>query len=125
MAFIHNSTTVLAQSAPLNSTLSTAFNVVSKGLTSRAGINLQRKTFCVCLHILHKHFICLWASKFPVESNGSMVQFKRTVEETAEGCLTGEYLHTLSQTLGTTQINTNTHKYPHAPTACVKCLKQL
>lgn len=120
VSFLHNSTTILAQSAPLNSTLSIAFSVVSKGPTSQGWHLFTKEDFfvCVCISSTNKHFICLWASKFPVESNGSKAQFKRTAEENAEGWLTGEQLHMLNQTQWTTQINTHTHNSTYTYCMC-------
>ncbi len=60
MAFLHNSTTILAQSAPLNSTLSTVFSVVSKGPISR-GWHLFTK----------EDFLCVFA--YPPQTNTSSV----------------------------------------------------
>ncbi len=119
MAFLHNSTTILAQSAPLNSTLSTAFSVVSKGPISQGWHLFTKEDFlCVCISSTNKHFICLWASKFPVERNGTKAQFKRTAEENAEGWLTGKQLHTLNQTQGNIQINPHTHKSTYTYCKC-------
>lgn len=113
MLFYSVRQTVLAQSAPLNKTLSTAFSIDSKGPTSQGWHYIL--FFCVCVCISpHKQALHLSLSfKVPCGEQRQQGAVQRTAEENAEGWLTGKQLHTLNQTLGLTQINTQTHIHIH------------
>lgn len=77
-----------------------------------AFIYKRRLFVCVCISSTNKHFICLYASKFPVESSGSKVQFKELKKRMQRaGWQANNY--TLNQTLELTQINTQTHIHIH------------